>query len=128
MNLYNKFMISISINPTEDTHICVICMDEISENENFVTKCGHTFHQLCINRWFCNSPTCPICREKISLLSRLQLKYKLINSGEYSLISNENTELDSDPNTNLSYYTFKTVCTLGFPIFMLTLIVFCQDC
>jgi hypothetical protein len=39
-------MISISINQTENT--------EISENERFVTKCGHNFHQLCINRWFCN--------------------------------------------------------------------------
>jgi hypothetical protein len=26
-------------------------------------KCGHEFHQMCIEKWFENSNTCPLCRK-----------------------------------------------------------------
>ena len=44
---------------------CVICMGDIEIGRNMMRlDCDgqHTFCQVCIERWFANHKTCPICR------------------------------------------------------------------
>ena len=54
---------------------CVYCKNSLSQSSpdyyekgiisTIVTgKCGHSFHQECINLWLNKSKTCPICRQK----------------------------------------------------------------
>ena len=46
---------------------CSICMENIiDERLNVKTKCGHTFHKECIDRWVSfNNNICPNCRKNI---------------------------------------------------------------
>ena len=44
---------------------CAICMEEIEIGRNMMRlDCDgqHTFCQVCIEEWFANHNTCPICR------------------------------------------------------------------
>ena len=46
---------------------CVICMEDIEIGRNMMRlDCDgqHTFCQVCIERWFENHNTCPICRHE----------------------------------------------------------------
>ena len=45
---------------------CVIC--QIDLNKKDATRslpCNHTFHIMCIDRWFCERNTCPTCRDEL---------------------------------------------------------------
>ncbi|CAB3233839.1 unnamed protein product [Arctia plantaginis] len=47
--------------------LCTICSDHVNKNENiFVTKCGHLFHDHCLVQWLERSKTCPQCRNKVT--------------------------------------------------------------
>ena len=39
--------------------MCIICLED---NSDVKTKCGHSYHQKCIDEWCKKSPTCPMCR------------------------------------------------------------------
>jgi hypothetical protein len=40
---------------------CSICLDDININDDkYITKCNHIYHNNCLNRW--NKNTCPNCR------------------------------------------------------------------
>jgi len=44
---------------------CSICLE--ADRECFETlPCGHAFHVVCINKWFKNINTCPLCRTTIN--------------------------------------------------------------
>jgi len=45
---------------------CVICLDNSTQNWVSLTGCGHRFHSLCIERWFAEKPTCPMCRSRLA--------------------------------------------------------------
>ena len=49
---------------TRKKNICGICLENKDKNGKLVkkTKCGHLFHQSCLNRWLSINNTCPICR------------------------------------------------------------------
>lgn len=47
------------LNPNEE---CCICLDIDNIQDWILLPCGHTFHRLCISRWFLRQPTCPVCR------------------------------------------------------------------
>jgi hypothetical protein len=40
---------------------CSICLEDIFENE-FKTKCNHSFHTRCLSKWLKNANNCPNCR------------------------------------------------------------------
>jgi hypothetical protein len=42
---------------------CPICLSAINSNARALT-CLHTFHRECIDTWFQQQPTCPICRTR----------------------------------------------------------------
>ena len=55
--IYNKS------NTINDCYNCTICMEDFIDNSSIVvtTKCGHTFHQLCIRNWAYKNIICPKC-------------------------------------------------------------------
>ncbi|GBM85299.1 hypothetical protein AVEN_231117-1 [Araneus ventricosus] len=53
---------------------CAICQDSFEAVVGIVaTKCGHVFHNNCINRWLARSYTCPECRSNVSVNSLTEL-------------------------------------------------------
>jgi hypothetical protein len=45
---------------------CAICCENYKENK--ITRkldCTHTFHMQCIDKWFENNNSCPLCRKYI---------------------------------------------------------------
>ena len=41
---------------------CVICLENLENKTTRILKCGHEFHEHCINSWNSIQVTCPICR------------------------------------------------------------------
>lgn len=45
---------------------CPICYDDYSGNDlRVINTCSHAFHKECIDRWFVNNHTCPMCRRDL---------------------------------------------------------------
>jgi hypothetical protein len=45
---------------------CPICYDDFSGNDlRVINACSHAFHKECIDRWFINNHTCPMCRRDL---------------------------------------------------------------
>jgi hypothetical protein len=45
---------------------CTICLGEYSDtNPEKKVRCGHRFHQGCIDEWYAKSKNCPVCRKSI---------------------------------------------------------------
>lgn len=44
---------------------CSICLETFEENMDVrkMPKCGHVFHQLCIDAWLRRKDECPNCKE-----------------------------------------------------------------
>ncbi len=55
---------------------CIICNDPFQSPVNCI-KCGQTFCQACIDRWYGQQTSCPSCREKgylfVPVLTRIIL-------------------------------------------------------
>ena len=53
----------LTVNEVEDT--CVICQDKIEVN-SVIRKlnCNHKYHYKCIDNWFENNYTCPLCMKR----------------------------------------------------------------
>ena len=58
---------------TEDSHICVICMEAFKDGDRLrVLPCNHSFHVGCIDRWLsgscsfddCHTAGCPTCKKR----------------------------------------------------------------
>jgi len=54
----------------EDTDvICSVCQHHVEVNVTVSTwrrlYCGHSFHRLCVDRWFRQHVACPVCRADI---------------------------------------------------------------
>ena len=41
---------------------CVICLENLGSKPTRILKCGHEFHEHCIDSWNSIQVTCPICR------------------------------------------------------------------
>ena len=44
---------------------CPICYEELTHGNSKTTSCNHCFHTLCLEIWFLNGHTCPMCRSAI---------------------------------------------------------------
>jgi len=45
---------------------CAICLEEFQVNEGVANlPCNHLFHIACVQEWFKNNTTCPICRNNL---------------------------------------------------------------
>lgn len=54
-----------NVEPTEDMQ-CPVCLDAITTDAVKLNQCEHVFHRSCIERWFNNHTTCPVCRTNYS--------------------------------------------------------------
>uniref|UniRef100_A0A6C0H9J6 RING-type domain-containing protein n=1 Tax=viral metagenome TaxID=1070528 RepID=A0A6C0H9J6_9ZZZZ len=89
-----KFDITITQSPTSNqsqtqTHVCPICLDEITPANQIITNCNHTFCNDCIQSYFKslnsnnNLPVCAYCRDPMksleipdpTLCKQIQIKY-----------------------------------------------------
>ena len=78
---------------------CTVCTD-ILTNEDHVTvvPCGHIFHKACVQTWFKNcktNPVCPICRAKAP-------KSKIIDVLYFSIPNSSILSQDESPSKNHS--------------------------
>ncbi|KAE8719965.1 Muscle M-line assembly protein unc-89, putative isoform 1 [Hibiscus syriacus] len=61
-HFYNKWIESSS----RDVEYCVVCISEVSKGEKLGwLRCGHGFHDGCIDAWLKVGTTCPICRVNV---------------------------------------------------------------
>lgn len=51
---------------------CPICLSD-EKNDIVKTQCGHFFHQYCIDEWYQNNLTCPLCRDFITKRASFKL-------------------------------------------------------
>lgn len=50
------------VNVSETT--CAICQESV-DCATRIRRCGHCFHEACINEWFTMNTRCPVCRHDI---------------------------------------------------------------
>ncbi|KAF5731432.1 RING-H2 finger protein ATL5 [Tripterygium wilfordii] len=48
---------------------CAVCLSEFEDDERgrLLPKCGHIFHNDCIEMWFQSHSNCPLCRSPVQL-------------------------------------------------------------
>lgn len=47
---------------------CIICLDNLLSEKCFtLIECIHTFHEKCLNEWYLENKSCPLCRIKINI-------------------------------------------------------------
>ena len=45
---------------------CVICLENLDSNSIITAlKCGHIYHEGCVQKWLNKNSVCPICSTKI---------------------------------------------------------------
>jgi len=52
-----------STETVETNETCPICFEEVGTGAQL--KCGHMFHEVCVDTWFMKKTTCPMCRYDI---------------------------------------------------------------
>ena len=52
---------------------CSICLEK--NNKSRTLKCGHSFHDSCIDTWLSNHDTCPCCRVIIKETLKFNIKF-----------------------------------------------------
>jgi hypothetical protein len=76
--------INITLKPTLNVDCCIICYE--SDNIKLLSdfshikincQCNPKLHEICINKWIHNSPTCPICRQHLDITVYISL-FKLL--------------------------------------------------
>ena len=57
--------------------ICTICQDNLEDGEQLraISKCQHSFHIKCIDKWLSKRAECPLCRAAIIDVARVQEIY-----------------------------------------------------
>jgi NACalpha-BTF3-like transcription factor len=45
--------------------VCSICFESLEDDKIHTTKCSHSYHKECLEKWLNKNNTCPICRTKI---------------------------------------------------------------
>ena len=48
---------------------CVICLRSIVFNDRLFLRCGHVFHENCIDRWITTKRICPVCKVHLDYLT-----------------------------------------------------------
>jgi hypothetical protein len=93
---------------------CSICFESIGFTAKYITKCQHTFHTGCINKWCKTNNSCPLCRTsplmEINLTKNADYIYNsnvlynnyIINN---IIIQNSSHGVDLDASANTTSYS-----------------------
>ncbi|KAJ7525960.1 hypothetical protein O6H91_17G076000 [Diphasiastrum complanatum] len=73
---------------------CPVCLIEFRDDDNIriLPKCGHGFHQDCIESWLSSHSSCPLCRQIAAPNSRIVRPSPRANSRERNTSSDEVTD------------------------------------
>ena len=53
--------------PMDPSDSCSVCLSEFCNAETVRTlRCGHTFHQKCIDEWLTKQAVCPLCKSDVT--------------------------------------------------------------
>jgi hypothetical protein len=59
---------------TNNNDDCSICLSKLSKlvisSKSHTLSCNHTYHKNCIDEWFKNNSTCPLCRTNITIIQQ----------------------------------------------------------
>lgn len=59
---------------TNNNEDCSICLSKLSilaiSSKSHTLSCNHTYHKNCIDEWFKNNSTCPLCRTNITIIQQ----------------------------------------------------------
>ncbi|KAM9498900.1 uncharacterized protein ACWYII_002081 isoform 2-T5 [Salvelinus alpinus] len=66
---------------------CIICHEDMSQEDLCVLECRHSFHRECIKSWLKEQSTCPTCREHALLPEDFPLLLGRIRRGHTSAFS-----------------------------------------
>ena len=63
--------------------VCAICMDDMEVGEvQRELRCGHGYHQQCIDPWLMKKGSCPLCVRAVRVVDRLSSKDGVIEMAE----------------------------------------------
>jgi hypothetical protein len=55
--------------PMDPSDSCCVCLSEFYNAETVRTlRCGHTFHQRCIDEWLTKQAVCPLCKSDVTVV------------------------------------------------------------
>lgn len=79
---------------------CAICFADITaDTGRSVLGCGHTFHMLCVVRWFCEQEgisSCPCCRREAGELDNVPILPGEVEEDEESEDDEDEEESDDE--------------------------------
>jgi hypothetical protein len=59
---------------TNNNEDCSICLSKLSKlaisSKSHTLSCNHTYHKHCIDEWFKNNSTCPLCRTNVTIIQQ----------------------------------------------------------
>jgi hypothetical protein len=65
LNAHLQTMIQDLYKKAKEKVECAICLERISSDDLKTGKCGHNFHQACVDEWMKEgNKKCPLCRKK----------------------------------------------------------------
>jgi hypothetical protein len=47
---------------------CSICLEDCGSRQAYNLRCGHLFHQDCLDTWRNINDTCPMCKRDIRIM------------------------------------------------------------
>uniref|UniRef100_A0A914PPP1 RING-type domain-containing protein n=1 Tax=Panagrolaimus davidi TaxID=227884 RepID=A0A914PPP1_9BILA len=80
---------------------CTICLSDLTPSNTYaITKCGHTFHGKCIQKWLKSALSCPTCRTKAKKSKLIKLFFN--GKSNDSITNEENSVAEKDSGDTLS--------------------------
>lgn len=79
---------------------CVVCLGDLEDEDKvrLLPNCNHAFHLQCIDEWFVEHDSCPLCRSPI-LAEKLDDCSKAVDLGDSSVVEIEN-QLDRESSVS----------------------------
>ena len=61
-----EYTFNNELESSDSDESCSICLENYKKNDTInILKCGHKYHEKCIDEWISTSDNCPLCRLSI---------------------------------------------------------------
>lgn len=96
LNIKNILLIITNMlfntNTNDDCSICLSKLSTLSiSSKSHTLPCKHTFHKQCIDCWFKDNATCPMCRANVTIIQQKVTPPPLDISINIPITTNQNT-------------------------------------